>query len=163
MKDTINFILSAGSLTPSTDTIKYMNTIKDKMSNGDEIMFQRITKATYRSIQWHKRYWSAELPVIASYVEDIERFVTIVDETGKFDYRMLHRYLMLKFAIDCNRPDLIVYIPTIRDGVDELVPIVSESFNSMTQKDFREYQEFLRMYFLQKTGLDLDEVIVSVA
>lgn len=159
-KNILEWGLSDTGLMPTSNTVKIIDEWNASHKKGDRLECKILSKKESRSNKQHKRYWSIVLVVIADHVPGLDKYVDCIEQKNgsiRFDYKKLHRYLTLNFAVQNNHPEIIEYIPTVFDCNEIIVPIVSESFGKMSQKTSNEYFDFCEKLVFGSTGKTIDE------
>lgn len=161
--DVITLIKTHYGLQPSQETISYFSMLKSKLKDGQKVSFKKISNKKARVLKHHKRYHAIILPTIANNMSSIDMFIH-VNENG-INLDGLHRYLLLRFAYDTGRPELIKMYPTfdIETNNYREMPYVSESFEKMSQKTFEEYEKWLDTIYTKEVGVSLIKQITEEA
>jgi hypothetical protein len=120
-----------------------------------KLYFKKIQEYQARSIPQLQKYWSHDIKVYASNVSGYDDLIKI-DNSGHFDYRLVHRKLTLQWCLDWEHPELIETYMAIIDGHYEKVAVVSISFEKMSQKQMNDFMDYVHKSYFYHTGRELD-------
>ena len=126
-KAVITFTKKDDGFTTSTETRQI---ITELLTNRKQINFAQITPADARSLKELRFYRGVVLRLVGTYVQDMEQFADC-DDSGKLTFDRLHRYLLLRFALDTNKGQYISLARTFYKGEWIDTPYVSHSFDKI--------------------------------
>jgi hypothetical protein len=148
-------------LIPAYGSVPTFDKYKQKLHIGASLFLKIITPKKARALKHHNRYHAVILPTMGQNMLSVEGFVT-ADSDG-VNYSKLHRYFLLKFAHNTGHLELVKMKLTFYNGQWLEMPYVSESFDTMSQKTFEEFEKWLDMIYTEETGVSLLETINQTA
>lgn len=156
----LTFILQNKKLVAEKLTTYFKNEWIAKHKEGDRLITKVITENEERKNIQHSKYWVHSIKCVANYVPGAEAYV-IANKNGKLNYRPLHRHLMVLWAQEQCRPDLIEMYPTKINKKIELVAYVSESFEKLSQKDANDYFNWVSNLVFKHTEKTIEEIVIT--
>jgi hypothetical protein len=146
--EVITFTKSGEGFTTPSDT---RQVIAETLTHRKDSHWQRISPKDARSAKSNRFYRGSILRLVAEYCASMGDYV-ITDEKGKRDYEPLHRYLMILYCVENNRPDLCDMVKTYVNREWITVPIASNKFAKMSHEDDVRYKSWIENKFRPHVG-----------